>query len=158
MENITYGANNVLQDFISNTIQLSIPWLIAMAAIIILDLIVGLRKAYFCNEEVRFSKACRRTINKSVCYFWFVGTVSLIDTAAHIGLNITTWACLIVCGLELISVISNFLKTKGYKFNTRKGIDILVRKTLKLNKDDIGDIGNLIEADTESVQKEKESV
>lgn len=153
-----FNVNILLEQFFNNTVQMSIPWLIVMAAVIILDLIVGIKKAHFVGDEVKISTAFRRTINKTVGYFWVVVTVSLIDAATMLDFKITTWACLIVCVLELLSTASNFLKIKGYKFNKEKGFDLFARKTFEkfnLGSFEKGEIGGLIEKDSEAKTIEK---
>lgn len=157
------NVNLLIEQFISSTIQISIPWLIVMAAIIILDLIVGVKKAVYVGEDVKFSNAIRKTLNKTIGYFWLVFTLGFIDSATKFDLSFTTWGCLIVCAIELSSTISNFLKMKGYKFNKEKGFDFLIRKTMKkfgLDNLEKGEIGELIEKDNEAVKlvEKKESV
>lgn len=150
----------LLEQFFNNTVQISFPWLIVMLAVIILDLIVGVKKAAFVGEEVRISKAVRRTLNKTIGYFWVVFTFAFIDSATKFDFSITTWGCLIVCALELVSTASNFLKMKGYKFNKEKGFDFLVRKTMKrLGIDSLekGELSELIEKDeTIKLEEKKE--
>lgn len=151
------NINLLFEQFLNSTVQLSFPWLIVMAAVIILDLIVGLKKAVFVGEEVRISNAIRRTVTKTIGYFWLVFTLGFIDTASKFDLSFTTWGCLIVCGIELSSTISNFLKMKGYKFNREKGFDFLVRKTMKrfgVDSLEKGELTELIEKD-ETIKEEK---
>ena len=152
------NINLLFEQFLNSTVQLSFPWLIVMAAVIILDLIVGLKKAVFVGEEVRISNAIRRTVTKTIGYFWLVFTLGFIDTASKFDLSFTTWGCLIVCGIELSSTISNFLKMKGYKFNREKGFDFLVRKTMKrfgVDSLEKGELTELIEKD-ETIKEKKE--
>ena len=155
------NINLLLEQFFNSTIQISFPWLIVMAAVIILDLIVGVKKAIYVGEEVKISSAIRRTLTKTIGYFWLVFTLGFIDTAAKFDLSFTTWGCLIVCGIELSSTISNFLKMKGYKFNKEKGFDFLVRKTMKrfgIDSLEKGELTELIEKDeTIKLEEKKES-
>jgi hypothetical protein len=147
----------LLEQFFNSTVQISFPWLIVMAAVIILDLIVGLKKAVYVGEEVRLSRAVRRTLTKTIGYFWLVFTFGFIDTATKFDLSFTTWGCLIVCAIELSSTASNFLKMKGYKFNKEKGFDFLVRKTMKkfgFDSLEKGELTELIEKD-ETIKEEK---
>ena len=151
------NINLLLEQFFNSTIQISFPWLIVMAAVIILDLIVGVKKAIYVGEEVKISSAIRRTLTKTIGYFWLVFTLGFIDTATKFDLSFTTWGCLIVCGIELSSTISNFLKMKGYKFNREKGFDFLVRKTMKrfgVDSLEKGELTELIEKD-ETIKEEK---
>lgn len=144
--------NAMFDSFFNDTLQLTFPWFFAMAAIIILDLIFGVKKALYVGDDVRISNAFRRTMSKTLSYFWFVVTVGIIDAATTIDLKITTWACLVVCVIELSSVISNFLKIKGYKFNKEKGFDFIIRKTMKrigIDSLEKGEITDLIEKDGE---------
>lgn len=151
------NVNLLIEQFFNSTVQISIPWLIVMAAIIVLDLIVGVKKAIYIGEEVKFGTAIRRTLTKTVGYFWLVFTLGLIDSATKFDLSFTTWGCLIVIGIELASTISNFLKMKGYKFNKEKGFDFILRKTMKrFGVEDLekGELSELIEKD-ETIKEEK---
>ena len=131
--------NAMFDSFFNDTLQLTFPWFFAMAAIIILDLIFGVKKALYVGDDVRVSNAFRRTMSKALSYFWFVITVGVI---------------------ELSSVISNFLKIKGYKFNKEKGFDFIIRKTMKrfgVDSLEKGEITDLIEKD-EEVKKTEETM
>ena len=151
--------NLLFEQFFNNTVQISFPWLIVMAAVIILDLIVGVKKASYVGEDVKISRAVRRTVNKTIGYFWLVFTLGFIDSATKFELSFTTWGCLIVCGIELVSTASNFLKMKGYKFNKEKGFDFLVRKTMKrfgVDSLEKGELSELIEKDETIINTKKE--
>ena len=150
--------NLLIEQFFNSTVQISIPWLIVMAAVIVLDLIVGVKRAIFVGEDVKISNAIRRTITKTIGYFWLVFTLGLIDSATKFELSFTTWGCLIVCGIELVSTASNFLKIKGYKFNKEKGFDFIVRKTMKkfgVDSLEKGELSELIEKDDETITNTK---
>ena len=90
----------ILAGFLQESIGHIIPWLIVAFAVILCDLVVGIRKCLIMGEKVRFSSACRRTLGKCVSYFMFVIMVAVIDVAAHGGGEIDKWACLIVCLIE----------------------------------------------------------
>lgn len=117
-----------------------IPWLVASASVILCDLIVGLRKSLMMNEEIRFSKACRRTLGKMVSYFSFVMMVSVIDVAAHGGGVIDKYACLLVCFIEFTSILGNILKPKGYDVNIVKLMAIGFVKLFKIDKEEIEEV------------------
>ena len=117
-----------------------IPWLVVSAAVILCDLVVGIRKSWMMKEEVRFSSACRRTMGKMVSYFMFVIMVAAIDVAAGGGGYIDKWACLAVCLIEFSSIMSNILRPKGYDFNMVKLLSVVFGKKFDVDKKDIESI------------------
>lgn len=132
----------ILAGFLQESIGHIIPWLIVAFAVILCDLVVGIRKCLLMGEKVRFSSACRRTLGKCVSYFMFVIMVAVIDVAAHGGGEIDKWACLIVCLIEFSSIMSNILKPKGYDFNLTKLIAVVFGKKFDVKKEDIEEIIN----------------
>lgn len=130
----------ILAAFLQESLGHIIPWLIVTAAVIICDLVVGIRKSWMMGEEVRFSTACRRTMGKMVSYFMFVIMVVAIDVAAHGGGVIDKWACLAVCLIEFSSIMSNILKPKGYDFNMIKLLSVVFGKKFDVDNEDIEEI------------------
>ena len=136
------GISSILAAFLQESVGHMIPWLIVAAAVIMCDLVVGVRKSWMMGEEVRFSTACRRTMGKTVSYFMFVTMVAAIDVAAHGGGVIDKWACLAVCLIEFSSIMSNILKPKGYDFNMVKLISVIFGKKFDVDKKEIEEIIN----------------
>lgn len=134
--------------FVIDSLQLMIPWLIAMLCVIICDLVTGVRKSMLMGEHVRFSRAWRATMGKMVTYFSFVVMVVMVNRAAAGSFHIDTYACLFVCFIEGCSIISNILKPKGYNFNLAKAISLFCKKVFSVDKEDIESI----------VTKDKEQV
>ena len=134
------GYSVILAGFLQESIGHIIPWLIVSFAVILCDLVVGIRKSLMMGEEVRFSSACRRTLGKTVSYFMFVIMVAAIDVAAHGGGTIDKWACLAVCLIEFSSIMSNILKPKGYDVNFAKLIAVVFGKKFEVAKKDIEEI------------------
>ena len=130
----------ILARFLQESIGQIIPWLIVAFAVILCDLVVGIRKSLLMGEEVRFSSACRRTLGKCVSYFMFVIMVAVVDVAAHGGGEIDKWACLMVCLIEFASIMSNILRPKGYELNMAKLIAVVFGKKFNVNKEEIEDI------------------
>lgn len=126
--------------FVIDSLQLMIPWLIAMFCVIICDLVTGVRKSMLMKEHVRFSRAWRATMGKMVTYFSFVVMVVMVNKAAGGSMHIDTYACLFVCFIEGCSIISNILKPKGYNFNATKAIGIFVKKVFSVEKEDIEEV------------------
>lgn len=134
------GYSVVLAGFLQESIGHIIPWLIVAFAVILCDLVVGIRKSLLMGEEVRFSSACRRTIGKAVSYFTFVVAVSVVDVAAQEHGTIDKWACLLVCFIEFWSIAGNILKPKGIEINFTKLIAIVFGKKFDVEKKDIEEI------------------
>ena len=130
----------ILARFLQESIGQIIPWLIVAFAVILCDLVVGIRKSLLMGEEVRFSSACRRTLGKCVTYFMVVVMGAVIDVAAHGEGEIEKWACLLICIIEGVSIFSNILKPKGYDVNIAKLIAIVFGKKFDINKEEIEDI------------------
>ena len=134
------GYSAILAAFLNESIGHMLPWMIVSFFVILCDLVVGIRKSLFMNEEVRFSSACRRTMGKMVSYFMFVIMVAVIDVAANGGGTIDKWACLSVCLIEFSSIMSNILKPKGYDINLIKIIAVVFGKKFDVAKKDIEEI------------------
>lgn len=134
------GYSVILAGFLQESIGHIIPWIIVAFAVILCDLVVGIRKSLMMGEEIRFSSACRRTLGKCVSYFMFVIMVAAIDVAAHGGGTIDKWACLAVCLIEFSSIMSNILKPKGYDVNFAKLIALVFGKKFEMSKKEIEDV------------------
>lgn len=124
---VTGGFAAIASQFISESIGHMIPWLMVTGAVILCDLVFGIRKSLLMDEEVRFSSAIRRTMGKCVTYFAFVVMVAMIDVAAGGDKQIDKYACLLVCLIEGISIVGNLLRPKGYNVNVIKAVGLLFK-------------------------------
>lgn len=136
--NGAFGAT--MSVFFAESIVHMLPWLAVSFAVIVCDLVVGIRKSLLMDEEVRFSSAIRRTMGKMLTYFSFCVMVAMIDVAAHGGGTIDKYACLLVCFVEGTSIVSNILKPKGFDINVIKMIALGISKFAKVDKKDIEEI------------------
>lgn len=130
----------ILPMFLRDTLSHMIPWLVATFAVILCDLVFGLRKSMIMGDEIRFSSAMRRTMGKTVTYFAFVCTVCTVEVASGGSYGIDKWACLFVCFLEFSSIISNILKPKGYSLNFKELAALVIGKVAKVDKEEIEEI------------------
>lgn len=128
--------------FVIDSLQMMIPWLIAMFCVIICDLVTGVRKSLLMSEHVRFSRAWRATMGKMVTYFSFVVMVVMVQRASGVTVRIDTYACLFVCFIEGCSIFSNILKPKGYNLNLAAAIALFSKKVFSVDKEDVNDILN----------------
>ncbi len=126
--------------FVQESIGHMIPWLIVTFAVIICDLVCGIRKSICMGEEIRFSKAIRRTMGKMVTYFSFVVMICMVDVASGGGRVIDKWACLTVCVIEGCSIISNILATKGIKVNVINAMIVFFHRVFSVNKEDVKEV------------------
>ena len=153
-DSITQGVSSgfaaVATAFIKESLSHMVPWLIVSCAVIICDLCFGIRKSICMQEEVRVSKAIRRTMGKMVTYFSFVCMVCMINVAAGNDYAIDKWSCLLVCFIEFCSIISNILKPKGYNLNVKVLVSVLLGRILKTDK---RDFENGIENDNKEAKK-----
>lgn len=132
------GFASVAMAFISESLSHMIPWLIVSMVVILTDLAFGVRKCLLMGEEVRFSRAIRETMGKIVTYFAFVCMVCMITVAADIGFKLDIYSCLLICFIELCSIISNILKPKGININIIGALRLFFKKVAHV--DDISDI------------------
>ena len=79
----TGGFAAIATAFVAESLQNMIPWLIVSCAVILCDLLFGVRKSILMGEKVRFSRAIRATMGKMVTYFAFVCMVCMISVASH---------------------------------------------------------------------------
>ena len=126
--------------FVIDSLQMMIPWLIAMFCVIICDLVTGVRKSLLLHEHVRFSRAWRATMGKMVTYFSFVVMVVMVQKASGMSIRIDTYTCLFVCFIEGCSIISNILKPKGYNFNLAAAIGVFAKKVFSVEKEDMENV------------------
>lgn len=130
----------VAMAFLQDTILIMIPWLMVMFAIIICDLVSGIRKSIKLKVPVSFTTACRATMGKSVNYFAFVLMVAMIDVASGKEYSIAKWTCLAVCALEVGSVFSNILKPYGITLSMRGILKFVLAKVTDSTVDEMDDI------------------
>lgn len=115
----------VLQD----AIQTIIVWLLVMFAVVCCDLFAGVSKSLKTGEHISTSKAVRNTMSKLVVYFSFVLMVALLDTATEHEYHIAKWACLLICVIEMGSIISNILKPHGIDLSLRRVLAVFISKS-----------------------------
>lgn len=135
-QGVSSGFAALATAFIQESLSHMVPWLIVSCAVIVCDLCFGVRKSLLMKEEVRVSRAVRRTMGKMVTYFSFVCMVCMINVAAGNCYAIDRWACLLVCGIEFLSIISNILKPKGYSLNFKEVAVVVLRKMAGGKKED----------------------
>ena len=132
----------IVGDLFSNGLQHTMPWLIAMTLVVVVDLLTGLRKCWMLGIDIRWSKGYRATLSKLVCYWAFACCAVMVQEACNNAYNIAMWACLSVIAIEGISIVGNILKPHGYTINLqalaknigkRYGVDTdgVIKKTKK---------------------------
>lgn len=95
------------------------PWLLLLGMVIVLvDLRFGLLAAKARKEQIRPSRAWRRTLNKMVDYLCWVTLAEVCSRTfgVSIGVPVVSMAMLfIIYGIELNSCVNNYLEYKGIK-------------------------------------------
>lgn len=143
-ESITQGVSSgfaaLATAFVQESLSHMIPWLIVTCAVIVCDLAFGIRKSMILGEDIRFSKAMRRTMGKMVTYFSFVCMVCMVSVAAGADYGIDKWTCLLICFIEFCSILSNILKPKGYSLNVKALTSVLLGKALQTDSKELDNI------------------
>lgn len=133
-ESVPGGFASLASTFVIESLEHMIPWIIVTCAVILCDLVTGIRKSYLLGDKVRFSRALRATMGKMVTYFAFVVMVCMISVASGNSWKIDIYSCLLVCLIEGVSIIGNILKPKGYSVDMNKVLNLFGRKALKIEE------------------------
>ena len=134
------GIVAVLGNIYQHGVEQSLPWLIAMTLVVVVDLLTGLRKCWMLGTDIRWSKGYRATLSKLVCYWAFACGAVMVQEACDNAYPIAMWACLSVIAIEGVSIVGNILKPHG--------VDINIVNLLKA-------IGKKHDVDLNSVVKKK---
>lgn len=149
--------------FIQKSINIMMPWLFVMFAVILTDLFAGLRKSHKLRIHISPTTALRETFGKTVVYFAFVMMVAMIDVAANGNTTIAKWACLVICALEGGSILSNILKPYGIIISPDGILKAFLKRTpLSIGDDEADEIVKVIEEEDKkwntATRRKKKSV
>ena len=100
--------------FFENSLAKMVPYLFISLIVILLDLWFGVQAAKTRGEDIRWSRAIRRTIGKAVEYFAWAVLASSLSVATGYDI-IQTGLMLIIIGIECISIFQNWLTVKKGK-------------------------------------------
>lgn len=136
-EQVAGGFGAVASAFVMESLESIIPWLIGMFFVILCDLFAGVWCCMKTGVRLRFSKGCRDTIAKCVTYFAAVVASCMIETAARTDWPIAKVVLLLVCGIELSSILANILRPKGYRLDLGKALKLLLGKLTSWDVDGV---------------------
>ena len=118
-------------------------WLPLAGGLLLLDLRFGIKAARVRGEKIRFSRAWRRTINKSVDYLGWVTGAEMLSRTFGVNLGkpvVSIGVLMIVYAIELTSCLNNYFEYKGlpWRFEPWEWIKkkIPIGELLKKNKAD----------------------
>lgn len=93
-------------------------WLIVAIVLIIADLNFGIKAARKRGDVIRRSKAIRRSINKLVDYICWIAIAWVLGVSFSSPFNIPLLPLIVIAfvyGIELQSIVDNYLEYKGVK-------------------------------------------
>lgn len=110
-------------------------WLMLAGCLVFLDLRFGIKAAEARGEEIRFSRAWRRTLNKCIDYLGYVAAAEMLSRTfgTTLGSQVVSKSILfLIYGIELSSVINNYFEYKCLPWR----IDLwgIIRNYLKFGK------------------------
>lgn len=108
------GLSATLLLFFQNSLARMLPYLFISIVVILIDLWFGIRAAKTRGEQVRVSRAIRRTLGKAFEYFCWSVLASSVAVATGYEI-IQTGLMLVVIGIECISIFQNWLTAKKGK-------------------------------------------
>ena len=138
-------------------------WLFITALIIVLvDLWFGISESKAKGERVRWSKAGRRTINKSIDYICYIAIGIILGKALGepLGLepeHVSVVVMLFCCGFEVDSIWSHICYLHGIKkpLSVWKILFLLFAFRFREIKKELYEIGDILEEASISEKKEK---
>lgn len=114
------GTSVVMTAFLYEVIADMLPFLIVAVIVILVDLIFGIRAAQHRKEEVRYSRAFRRTVSKMFEYVCWVTLSSSLAVAFKFPA--LEWIILGAVILnEVVSIASNWCEVHGIRI---KGLNL----------------------------------
>lgn len=114
------GTSVVMTAFLAEVIADMLPFLVVAVIVILVDLIFGIRAAQHRKEEVRYSRAFRRTVSKTFEYVCWVTLSSSLAVAFKFPA--LEWIILGAVILnEVVSIASNWCEMHGIRI---KGLNI----------------------------------
>lgn len=140
-------ASTILSAMFYRAIVDSIVWLVIGLALIVADLYFGIEASHRRKEEVRLSRACRRTINKMCEYLCWVMLATTLSIGFEVDwLKYTIFA--VVYGIELSSCFSNYFAAHGKRLK----FDILGFIGKRIGVEELSD--NIVEDDKKQEKNE----
>ena len=94
------------------------PWLLAAVVLVVSDLRFGILAARERGEEIRLSRAIRRTVNKALDYLCWVTVAEVLSRTFGVTLGypmVSVGVLMMVYGIELNSLANNWLTYKRIK-------------------------------------------
>ena len=110
------GVSATLVTLLKTAVLRMIPYAVPGLFLVLLDLVYGIRAAKVRGEKVWMSTAIRRTTTKVVTYICWL----ILATTIAIAFNKDwlEWGMLgLVYANEFLSIIGNYLETKGLSFS-----------------------------------------
>lgn len=144
---VTSVALAVLQD----SVKTLIPWLMAITTIVVADLAAGLYKSYKLGIHISISLAGREFFGKLIVYSAIVLMLAMVDSVNGHDMPIAKVGCLMVFGLEAISIVGNLLKVRGVTLSFSAVIRLLAKRLLGFESDETADV--VTEEQIESIRQ-----
>ena len=140
------GASAALVTLLQTAVLRMIPYAVPGLALVLLDLMYGIRAAKARGEAVRVSTALRRSLTKVFLYIcWLILATTI---ALAFGKSWLEWGTLaLVYANEGLSIVGNYLESKGLVFSVAGVYKWLIRWVT-------GKAG--VEADPDEILKEGE--
>lgn len=142
--NITLMANTIFTSmatmYLQDSVQTMAPWLMAMLAVVICDLIAGIRKSLKLGVHISISKAARETMGKIVVYTSFVISSAMVEVATGHSIRLAMWLCLVVAAFEFGSIIANIAAPMGYDISVTGLLRVLGKRSLGFNDNEAKEI------------------
>lgn len=131
------GAATVALAFLRNALDIAFPFLVVAGVVILVDLYFGVKAAIKRGEQVKASRAIRRTVGKAVEYLsWVIlgATLALAFEWAPLSKVVIGFAI----AIEFLSIVTNWMSLHGKRITGLEEFakEVIEKKT-GLNTDKI---------------------
>lgn len=136
-QTVNAGFGAIASAFLVECVQHMIPWLIVTFAVMICGFLARVRCRVLMGESIELPREVRIAMGDAVVYYSVIMVVCMTDVAAGGSVWIERSSCLVVCGLELWSILANILRPKGIVIDGGRFIGVLFGKALAKDMDGV---------------------
>lgn len=103
-----------------------LPWFAAAVPLILIDLILGRKKARARGEKVTIGKSIKMTIDKSLSYICWIMLSTTLSVAFSLDF-IKYFIMAAIYGLEVLSALNSWFESRGFDFNEGEMLRIVFK-------------------------------
>ncbi len=130
--NVAFATASAIVGAVAHFYAHLAPWLLLGLVLVLVDLRYGIMASRIRGETIRASRACRRTVNKSIDYLCWVTVAEVMSRTfgVNLGAPVVSMAILfLIYGIEINSCVNNYLEYKGIRMKKFDFFRLIGRRT-----------------------------